>query len=73
MTTENIALKAQVAELQGETLTMKEESVKAEKEAIKMSAQLGKGITAYSAAPAAKIKYEDMDNLQKVKFNRGLI
>ncbi len=73
LTTENIALKAQVAELQGETLTMKEESVKAEKEAIKMSAQLGKGITAYSAAPAVKLKYEDMTNLQKVMSHRGLI
>ncbi len=73
LTSENLSLKARVAELEGETLTMKDESVKAEKEAIKMSSQLGKGITAYSAVPAAKIKYEDMNNLQKTMHNRGLI
>jgi hypothetical protein len=73
LTSENLSLKARVAELEGETLTMKDESVKAEKEAIKMSAQLGKGITAYSSIPAAKIKYDDMSNLQKTMHNRGLI
>ena len=72
LTTENIALKAQVAELQGETLTMKAESSAAKKVAVEMGAQLGKGITPYSPTPAAVLRYEDMDNLQKVKFNRGL-
>ena len=72
LTTENIALKAQIAELEGETLTMKAESAAAKKVAVEMGAQLGKGLTPYSAAPAVKLKYEDMDNLQKVKFNRGL-
>ena len=72
LTTENIALKAQVAELEGSAVNMSAETAAAKKTAIEMSAQLAKGINAYSPAPAVKMKYEDMDNLQKVKFNRGL-
>ncbi len=71
LTSENLSLKARVAELEGETLTMKDESVKAEKEAIKMSAQLGKGITAYSSIPAVKLEYKDMTNKQKLDYNRS--
>jgi hypothetical protein len=73
LTTENIALKAQIAQLEGETLTMKAETAKAATEAVKMSAQLAKGITPFSSTPAVAMKYEDMTNVQKVKFNRGLI
>jgi hypothetical protein len=72
LTTENIALKAQVAELQGETLTMKAEGLAARKVAIEMGAQLAKGITPTGPTPAVAMKYEDMSNLQKAKFNRGI-
>jgi hypothetical protein len=72
LTTENISLKAKVAELEGETLTMKSESAAAKKVAVEMGAQLAKGITPTGATPATKMKYEEMNNLQKAKFNRGI-
>ena len=58
--------------MEGSAVNMSAETAAAKKTAIEMSAQLAKGINAYSPAPAVKMKYEDMDNLQKVKFNRGL-
>jgi hypothetical protein len=72
LTTENIALKAQIAELEAVSLTMSAENSAAKKVAVEMGAQLGKGLTPYSSTPAVKKAYADMTNVEKAKFNRGI-
>jgi hypothetical protein len=72
LTTENIALKAQVAELEAVTLTMSAENAASKKVALEMSTQLGKGITPFSTAPVVKKAYSEMSNVEKAKFNRGI-
>jgi hypothetical protein len=72
LTTENVSLKAQVAELQAVSLTMSAENVAAKKVALEMSAQLGKGITPNGGTPAPVKAYAEMTNLEKAKYNRGI-
>jgi hypothetical protein len=72
LTTENISLKAQIAELEAVSLTMSAENSAAKKVALEMSAQLGKGITPNGGAPAPVKTYAEMSNLEKTKFNRGI-
>jgi hypothetical protein len=72
LTSENLSLKAQVAELQAVSLTMSAENSAAKKVALEMSAQLGKGITPNGGTPAPVKTYAEMSNIEKAKYNRGI-
>lgn len=68
LTTENVALKAKIAELEGKAVEMSAEVAAAKKVAVEMGAEMAKGIKPNSAPSK---KYEEMSNVEKVKFNRG--
>ena len=68
LTAENIALKAKLAELEVKEIDMSAEIAAAKKVAVEMGAELAKGIKPNSAQQK---KYEEMSNVEKVKFNRG--
>ena len=68
LTAENIALKAKLAELEVKEIDMSAEIAAAKKVAVEMGAELAKGIKPNSAPQK---KYEEMSNVEKVKFNRG--
>ena len=69
LTAENIALKAKLAEYEVKEIDMSAEIAAAKKVAVEMGAELAKGIKPDGNAP--KKKYEEMSNVEKVKFNRG--
>jgi len=69
LTAENIALKAKLAELEVKEIDMSAEIAAAKKVAVEMGAEIAKGIKPDGNAP--KKKYEEMSNVEKVKFNRG--
>lgn len=68
LTTENIALKAKIAEMENSVTEMSAEVSAAKKVAIEMGAEIAKGIKPNGSAPKA---YEQMSNVEKAKFNRG--
>lgn len=69
LTAENIALKAKLAELEVKEIDMSAEIAAAKKVAVEMGAEMAKGIKPDGSVP--KKKYEEMSNVEKVKFNRG--
>ena len=66
--TEIVALKAKVAELEGKKTEMSAELAAAKKVAVEMGEELAKGIKPNGTHSK---KYEEMSNVEKVKFNRG--
>ena len=68
LTAENIALKAKLAELEVKEIDMSAELAAAKKVAVEMGAEIAKGIKP-NGTPSKK--YEEMSNVEKVKFNRG--
>lgn len=66
---EIIALKAKLAEYETKATEMSAEIAAAKKVAVEMGAELAKGIK--PAGGAVTMKYEEMTNVQKAKFNRG--
>lgn len=69
LTTENVALKAKLAEYEVKEIDMSVEIAAAKKVAVEMGAELAKGIKPNSGA--SEKKYEEMSNVEKAKFNRG--
>lgn len=68
LTTENIALKAKLAEYEVKEIDMSAELAAAKKVAVEMGAEIAKGIKPNGTHSK---KYEEMSNVEKVKFNRG--
>lgn len=68
LTAENIALKAKLAELEVKEIDMSAEIAAAKKVAVEMGAEIAKGIKPNGTHSK---KYEEMSNVEKVKFNRG--
>ena len=68
LTAENIALKAKIAELEVKEIDMSAEIAAAKKVAVEMGAEIAKGIKPNGTLSK---KYEEMSNVEKVKFNRG--
>ena len=68
LTAENIALKAKLAELEVKEIDMSAELAAAKKVAVEMGAEIAKGIKPNGTHSK---KYEEMSNVEKVKFNRG--
>lgn len=68
LTTENIMLKAKLAEYEIKEIDMSAEIAAAKKVAIEMGAEIAKGIKPSGSAPKS---YEQMSNVEKAKFNRG--
>ena len=68
LTTENIALKAKLAEYEVKEIDMSAEIAAAKKVVVEMGAEIAKGIKPNGTHSK---KYEEMSNVEKVKFNRG--
>ena len=68
LTAENIALKSKLAELEVKEIDMSAELAAAKKVAVEMGAEIAKGIKPNGTHSK---KYEEMSNVEKVKFNRG--